>query len=69
MNCNLLTASEAAKALGVSRHFLYAHPEIPRCRLGPRTFRYDLEEVLEWAKVNLGEGAERPVVHRGKLYR
>jgi len=65
----LLDATQAAKFLNVPKQYIYQHPEIPRCRIGKRTLRFDPEELLNWVKRHRAQGADMAVVHRDGLYR
>ena len=54
----LLDTTQAAKLLNVPKQYIYQHPEIPRCRLGKRTLRFDPEELLNWVKRHRAQGVE-----------
>lgn len=53
----LKTADEIAAILNTSRRMIYYYKRLgmPVKKFGPRTFRFDADEVMRWAEANAAE--------------
>jgi excisionase family DNA binding protein len=58
----LSTAKEIAELLNTSRrmvHYFRKRHGMPACRFGPRTYRFDRDDVLRWSE-NFNTKGSRP---------